>query len=233
MGTAPASQSPPDALAQTRVSGRVIYLLVLVAVLHFVYPITIGASGPLPLILYNVLYSAMFVAGILVAGSDRRLRAITIMTAATYLLFAVLYALDPTNTIRVLITYLALIPFQATLIYVLVRYIFTAKHVNRDVLFAAINVYLLLAAIFVPIYGILELAQPGAFVDNAAPGAPVYWQQLIYYSLTTLTTTGYGDILPISPWARAVANAEAVIGVLFIAITMARLVGIYSHDEAQ
>lgn len=223
-----ARPEPPKGVG--RVRGRVGYLLLLVALLHFIYPITIGASSPAALIAYNVLYSAMFLAGILVAGGNRRLLAVTVTTALVYFCFSILYALDPADTTRVLVTYLALIPFQATLIYVLVRYMFTARHVNRDVLYAAVTVYLLLGALFVPIYGIVEIIQPGAFVDNLNLGAPVAWQQLIYYSLVTLTTTGYGDVLPVSPWARALANAESVIGVLFIAMTMARLVGIYSHD---
>lgn len=98
---------------------------------------------------------------------------------------------------------------------------------------AAITVFILLAAAFVPIYGSLELLQPGSFVDNSRPGQPIFWQQFIYFSLITLTTTGYGDILPISAWGRAFASAEAVIGVLYIAVLMARLVGLYSQDETR
>jgi hypothetical protein len=54
----------------------------------------------------------------------------------------------------------------------------------------------------------------------------VFWPQFIYFSLVTLTTSGYGDILPVSGWARALANVEQVIGVLYIAVLMARLVGL-------
>jgi len=226
-GPVPAAE---PATAVSHVGGRVVYLLILVALLHFIYPITLETSGPLPLILYNILYSAMFAAGIFVVGADRRLLILTVATALVYCGFSFLYALNPADTMRALVTYLALIPFQATLVYVLARYMFAARHVNRDVLYAAVTVYLLLGAIFVPIYGIVEMLHPGAFVDNLNPGAPVVWQQLIYYSLVTLTTTGYGDVLPAWSWARALANAESVVGVLFIAITMARLVGIYSRD---
>jgi hypothetical protein len=95
------------------------------------------------------------------------------------------------------------------------------------VLLAAITVYILLAAQFVPIYGTLEALWPGSFVDDGV-GQPVFWQQLIYFSLTTLTTTGYGDILPVSAWARAFANVEQVIGVLYVAVLMGRLVGLFS-----
>jgi hypothetical protein len=223
--------TPANPVDEGQVQGRVVYLLVLVSLVHFIYPITLQWPGAATIIIYNILYVAMFGIGIWIVGEHRHLRVLTISTAVIYFAFSVLYALEPTNTGRILVTYLALIPFQAAIILVLIRFMFAARRVNRDILFAAVTVYLLLAAIFVPVYGILEVIQPGAIVDNMNSGALVVWQQLIYYSLVTLTTTGYGDILPVSPWARALANAESVIGVLFIAITMARLVGLYSQHE--
>lgn len=211
------------------VKGRVWFLLLLVALLHFIYPMTLGGST-LSLIVYQLLYSTMFVAGILVAGDSPRHLLITVSLAVLWLLLSISYALDPTNRWKILATYAALLPFQATITLVLLRYIFTARRVTQDVLLAAVTVYLLLAAMFVPIYGALELLQPGSFVDNVL-GAPVFWQQFIYYSLITLTTAGYGDIVPVSGWARALASAEAVIGVLYLAILLARLVGLYAQGE--
>jgi hypothetical protein len=211
------------------VRGRVIYLLALVALVHFIPPMTIGGNMT-ALILYQLLYALMLLAGILVAGDSRLHRWITITTGLTWLFFSVLYALDPGNRWKILATYASLLPFQATLILVLVRYIFIQRVVDRQVLYAAITVFLLLGAVFVPIYGSLELLQPGSFVDGSYPDTPVFWQQLVYFSFVTLTTVGFGDILPVNPWARAVVNVEAVIGVLYIAILMARLVGLYSTD---
>jgi voltage-gated potassium channel len=54
---------------------------------------------------------------------------------------------------------------------------------------------------------------------------------LLYFSLVTLTTLGYGDLLPVTPFARIVAALEAVTGVLYIAITVARLVAAYQRTE--
>lgn len=210
------------------IHGRIAYLLGLVALLHFIYPITIG-GGTASTLLYNVLYAGMFLAGLLVASDSRPHLIAAGLSASLWLGCAVVYALEPANPVKILATYLALIPFQATITWILLRYIFTARHVNGDVLLAAITVYILLAAVFVPVYGVMEALAPGAFVDNGT-GGPVFWQQFVYYSLTTLTTTGYGDILPVSPWARAVANVEMVVGVLYIAILMGRLVGVYSQD---
>ncbi len=212
------------------VRGRVVYLLALVAISQSIYPITIGGRLE-ALLLYQALYSLMLVAGILVASDSRRHLAVTVGAGIAWLIVSVVYALDPTNPAKILLTYLVLIPFQGTVILVLLRYIFRAQKVTRDVLFAAVTVYLLLGALFVPIYGTLELLQSGSFVDNAAAGGPVFWQQLVYYSYVTLTTAGYGDLLPVSAWARSLATVEAVMGVLYLAILMARLVALYAARE--
>lgn len=84
----------------------------------------------------------------------------------------------------------------------------------------------LLSFFFVPVFGMLEAAIPGFFVDHTL-GAPVHWQQFVYYSLVTLSTAGYGDILPANMWARMLAGLEATIGVLYVAILVARLVSLY------
>lgn len=214
------------------IHGRVLYLLVLVALLHSVYPITLTAQGATytpGLVVYQLLYFLMILAGIWVAGDSPLHRGITVVSGAIYLVFGLLYALDPTDAIKILATYLALIVFQGTVLSVLVRYIFRARRVTRDVLFAAVTVYLLLGALFVPLYGLLDFAVPGSYLDNMAAASPLPWQTLIYYSFVTLTTAGYGDILPITPWARVLANIEMVAGVLYIAVLMARLVGLYAQ----
>jgi hypothetical protein len=65
---------------------------------------------------------------------------------------------------------------------VMLRYIFVARSVTTDVLYASVAVYFLLSFLFVPSYGMLESASPGAFVDNTLH-TPVHWQQFVYYSL--------------------------------------------------
>ena len=58
-------------------------------------------------------------------------------------------------------------------------------------------------------------------------GHGTIWDQLLYFSFTTLTTLGYGDIAPLSPIARIWTVFEAIFGTLFLAILIARLVGLY------
>ncbi len=112
-----------------------------------------------------------------------------------------------------------------TLGAVLVRTV-KAKDVDFDILCGAISVYLLLGVTWAICFRVIEMLSPGSFAlidpDNAAD-----WSQLLYFSLTSLTTLGYGDITPLSPVARVWSTLEAVTGVLYIAILVARLVSLF------
>ncbi len=211
------------------VRGKVVYLLALVVLVESIYPITL--AGTLPLAIYQLLYASMIVIGVVVGRDSPRHAWFLTVAGTVYLVAGIIYAFNSTALWAVLITYAALIPYHALLMSVLVRFIFAARSITRDVLYAATTVYVLLGAVFVPVYGLLETLAPGSFRDGAAPDSPVNWQQFIYFSYTTLTTAGYGDVLPISPWARSLANIEMVVGVLYLTIIMARLVGLYTSER--
>lgn len=100
--------------------------------------------------------------------------------------------------------------------------VFRAQRVTRHQLLGAVVVYLNLALLFVSVYQSISWVLPGAFAS--ASHAPLTMSDLKYFSLTTITSTGYGDIVPVHPLARSLANFEAVIGQLFVAILLARLV---------
>jgi Ion channel len=93
-------------------------------------------------------------------------------------------------------------------------------------------VYLSLATIFASAFSLVWELIPGAFAQlpAAAPG-PGEFATMLYFSLTTLTTTGYGDIVPLNPFARSLANLESVVGPFYLAITVARLVTLELEDR--
>jgi len=216
-------------MSKDAIKGRTKYVLILIVLLNILYPIT-SSGSTLSLIFFEVLYAGLFIVGIFIA-SDNRLQIIwSSSIAVLWLVMAVIYALDPTNFWKIQVSSFILIVFHITMILVMLRYIFTARAVTLDVLYASIAVYFLLAFLFVPIYGMLETTSPGSFVDNTLH-APMHWQQFAYYSLITLSTTGYGDVLPVSQWARMLAGFEATIGVLYVAILMARLVSLYDGQR--
>lgn len=211
------------------VKGRAVYVLALIVLLNMLYPMTSG-NDPLALIVYQVLYAGLFVAGIFITSDRPRQVIWSAGIAVVWFIAAVIYTLDPANYWKIQITYVILLVFHITIIAVLMKYIFNAEKVTGDVIYAACAVYFLLSFFFVPVYGMLETAIPGSFVDNTL-GTPVQWQQFVYYSLITLSTAGYGDILPASMWARMLAGLEVTIGVLYIAILVARLVSLYDIQK--
>lgn len=218
--------------------GKIIYVLVLTVLVQFLYPVSITDSAPIQ-IGFQIFYMAPFLAGIYLVSENRSLRAILATTAVAWLIVGTIFAFYPDMLWVVFLSYIIIIFFQAVLTAVLLQYIFQARLVNRDVLLAACTVYLLLGAIFVPIYGFIETATyfpeqtTHAFIDgvNSEIEGAFPWQTLVYYSYATLSTLGYGDVLPATPWARSAATLEAVIGVLYTAIIVARLVGLYASNE--
>ena len=207
------------------IKGRAVYVLIMIVLLNMLYPITSGGSIA-ALIVYEILFAGLFAVGIMITSDSRAHIAWSVSIAVIWFVSAVVYALDPSNFWKTQITFIILLVFHVNIIWVLMRFIFSAEKVTADVIYAACAVYFLLSFIFVPIYGILETAIPGSYVDNTL-GGPVQWQQFVYYSLITLSTAGYGDILPTTMWARMLSGIEVTIGVLYVAILVARLVSLY------
>jgi hypothetical protein len=231
---------PKDNFSQaSETHNKVIYVLVLATLTQSIYPITAGTSL-IPLFIYQVLYASLMLAGVLVARRAPHLMYLLIALGVIWLVVGNIYAFNQTAEWALLLAYGVIVVFQATVVRVLLAYIFTAQRVTREVIYAASAVYLLIGAIFVPIYGLIETVtfsqmDSHAFVDGQAEEVDEVfpWQTFIYYSYVTLTTAGYGDVLPVTMWARSVASLEAIIGVLYITIIMARLVGLYTSGQVE
>jgi ion channel len=91
--------------------------------------------------------------------------------------------------------------------------------------------YLLLGLVWAQAYALLEILQPGSFSGAISAGAG--HRSFAYFSFVTLTTVGYGDILPVHPAARSLAMLEAVTGPLYVAILLARLVSLGMAPRAE
>jgi hypothetical protein len=95
-------------------------------------------------------------------------------------------------------------------------------------LYASVSLYVILGIFFYTLFNLVELIYPGSLQESGlGPAGSVTRHTLSYLSLVTLTTLGYGDITPVSPPAGMLAAFEAVVGILYIAITVARLVAAY------
>ncbi len=108
----------------------------------------------------------------------------------------------------------------------LLDFIHHSEDVNEEVIYAAILLYLLAVFMWAFVYTFLELIDPASF--NTEQTLP---QDLIlifeYFSLVTITTLGYGDIVPLTGVAKAIATLEAIVGQLYLVVAVAWLVGMY------
>jgi hypothetical protein len=111
---------------------------------------------------------------------------------------------------------------------IIVKTLFEQREANTNMIFAAVVVYLLASVAFAQVFEVLELLQPGSFSGVPDGGHPrELGNALLYLSLACLTTMGYGDILPVSGLARPLAVLEGVFGTLYLAVMIARLVGLH------
>ena len=99
---------------------------------------------------------------------------------------------------------------------------------------ASLCIYFLIAIVWAEFYSIMEIANPGSFIVTSGDTQDVPLQvggegtaMALYYSLVTLTTLGYGDIVPKTAPARMFAAMEAVTGQMYLAVLVARLVGMH------
>jgi voltage-gated potassium channel Kch len=128
----------------------------------------------------------------------------------------------------------SVLPLLGILIAGILRYVFTRRELNVQGLFATIAVYLFIAFFFANVYVLMLEWNPASFhLPAEISGRPLQLLQgdMIYFSMITLATVGYGDILPVSETARSLAVIEAVVGQFYVAIVVAVFVGMYAAAQ--
>ena len=125
--------------------------------------------------------------------------------------------------------------FTSSLAWIVFTHVFNSSRVGRQQIFGAISVYLLLGILFTQLYEILIYIQGNAiyFDPSRFPEETVGTSQVLYYSFVTLATVGYGDVSPFTPAARALSVFESLVGVMYIAILIARFVANYEKESRE
>ena len=108
----------------------------------------------------------------------------------------------------------------------LLRYMFADHTVTTDELFAVGATFTLVAWAFAYVYVVVQAVAPHSFTSAVGPQDPRTWVELLFLSFTTLSSTGLSDVVPIRAFARAVVMIEMVAGMLYIAMVVARMVGL-------
>ncbi len=114
------------------------------------------------------------------------------------------------------------------------RVVLGSGRVDSERIFAALSLYLLFGLAFGDLFAIIETSRPGSLAGIKSSGAGVgsMLSQAIYFSYVTLATLGYGDIAPITPLTRGLVNVESIVGQLYLAVLIARLVSLYGRHES-
>jgi hypothetical protein len=200
-------------------------LLVCLVLLTFVVTPLVGL-GVIGQIEAGMMWAALGVLSVL-AVSGRRV-AVVVIVAATATGLATAIINRPTTLGAILARGSAAVALAA-LGVVIGRATFGLGRVTWHRVRGAVALYLIIGLLFAHLYGLLNVFVAGAFA-NVPPGlsadAVFYHGRLLYFSFVTLTTTGYGDIVPLHPIARSLASLQSVIGQLFPATLLARLVSL-------
>lgn len=215
----------------TSLSYRYSYLLIALGLVIFVRPfVTRSELGPLLLDLF--LYASLLTGAL--AGATRPRHA-----AATWALVGIAVAMrvvwrnsDATWALVAFLAVAALV--HAIVATLLLRGLFRRKSgVDADTIQGAVAVYLLLGVTWTFAFALLELLQPGSFnLGDSQADLQDQFSRLVGFSFTTLTTLGYGNVHPLTPRADALATAEAISGVFYIGVLVARLIGIQIAEHS-
>jgi len=194
-------------------------LLVMVAAAPLIEPTPTGKLAT------NVVQLFIIVAAVAAVGRSVLSFVIALLLAAPTLSFQwlSLYGGFPEAVVLALGFGTAL--YVVTLVYLL-QYVFRRDVMTADKLYGAAAAYLMLGIVWAFGYAFINLYYPHSFAVGGA-AAELAMPEFIYFSFTVLTSTGFGDLTPLSRQARSLCIVEQLIGALFVAILIARLAGVY------
>ncbi len=125
--------------------------------------------------------------------------------------------------------------FSGYLILIVFRQIFNAKSIDAQEIYGVISAYLLIGILFSQIFDIVLIIDPAAisFDPKNIAGGVLHGGDVLYFSFVTLATVGYGDMTPGVPVTRAICVLESIVGIMYVAIFIARFVSIHSSRSHQ
>ena len=214
-----------------------ILLMISGPILHEVMP---GTRSILTRVVFALVVVVLLLSAVLAVSGEPRTMRIAWMIALPTCLLKGLEILFDTSAI-VIASHVMSGLFLLFTVGVILMYLFAAERVTFDMICASLCIYLLLSVAWAIAYSLIEILEPGSFhfaLAKAGEDGALRFEGeraflALYYSLVTLTTLGYGDIVPMSPLARTSAATEALTGQLYLAVLVARLVGLHiAHATA-
>jgi hypothetical protein len=207
-----------------------VQLLIALALLFFFFPFVEEVKGGD--IIVSILLSLVLLCAVLAVADRKRVLVIAIALAIPAIAGRWISHFRP-DLVPPPVFLTAGLVLIAFVVANLLRFVLRAPSVNVEVLCASISAYLMLGLLWTVAYWLVDQLTPGAFAFNANVGRQsIRGFNAFYFSFVTLSTVGYGDITPVSKVARMLAAMEAMTGLLYVAVLIARLVSLYSTRES-
>ncbi|MDN4481553.1 potassium channel family protein [Demequina muriae] len=201
-------------------------LLASLVLIQFAYPITDGGDGWMAV--YLLLYVGVIAFAIRVALAHPRRYGVFVPLSVLMVIGGAWFVVSPDSdhALSAMLAGIGLLQLGllAVLIFALLEPPERANGI--DLLLMAVCGFLMMGGVFGAAAALIEIASPGSFADPTITVVPLPWQSLLYGSFVTLSALGFGDVTPVSAWARSLFSFEGVIGVLFIAVVVSRLVSV-------
>ena len=211
-----------------RKEGRHLALLILLLLLFVLAPL--GVTLRYGVLILDVIGAAILLSGTYAISERKKLYWVTLAMAIVAVVLSCLILVFPGEWL-VLLSNVCILALLAMFSVSILGDVLRAGRVTANKIYGALCVYLLVGFTFAFIYAILEQLQPGSFsVPEETGQAADYMGKVMrmrYFSFVTLTTVGFGDIVPRSAAARTFATLEAIMGQIYLAVLVARLVGLH------
>ena len=178
--------------------------------------------GPVILFVINI---TILLTAVAVVGRSRSMLVIAVILVLPAIVFRFL-ALESNLPGYIALTWGFNAAFYIYILANLLHYVLRRDVMTADKLYGAVAAYILVAVLWAYLHGVTQYFYPGAYAFGGTPKA-LDMTELIYFSFTTLATVGYGDITPTLVHSRYLTILEMITGVMYVAILIARLTGVY------
>lgn len=211
---------------ETVTGHRFLLLFAFLLATLILYPYT--EANRLGYFAFRVLGSAAILLSVYAANFRRSLLIFALVLAVPAIFQRILLPNVYANWFSILNLVLSLI-FDVFVVIVLFRHVFSKVEANSETIFGALCIYLLVGFSFASVYGMVAAFRPGAFYLDPLTNLHRVPDRFdfVFYSFGTMTTLGTPGITAVSAQARSVSIFEAILGILYLAVMIARLVGAY------
>lgn len=221
-------QAPETQQAAARRTHRFSYLLIAELVLVLGFP----ALQHLEMGLYGILGIGVFATALYAVFGEGKLTAIAFLLGVPAIAGNLLASFGQTRVFFIPGLIFGTL-FMVFVTAVILRSVVAAAQVTMETLYGSIAGYVLLGLTWGGVFFLINTIRPAAFHSTIAPGTAISWPDFMFFSFVTLTTIGYGDIVPVSAMAKSIVILEAVTGIMYPAVMIARLVALHSASARE